>query len=197
MCCIKCPRLRCVVRIGSIRAKDSSVTPFTNSICSRSTSAHFNRTEAISQYAFGSNVTPIRSHNSVTNSEVSADSFQIVSQPHSPLTMCTSVSRTEAKLPPKSRVNCSPLNVEAACRTLWFAQRSYSKSSWISSLFIVIADLPCARSYLAGRVRRALCFTYRHHASRTRHRTPPLRLLYLPNFVRSPANLPSQPTPTS
>src|ERR1700761_3454338 len=105
----------------------------------------------MSQYDFGSKIASIRFHKSVTNSEVSEVSFQIVSQPHSPLRMCISVSRTDPKLPPKSRVNCSLLSVEAACRTAWFAQRSYSNSSCTSSLFIAIADLPLTQSYTGPR----------------------------------------------
>src|SRR6476646_1144841 len=53
-------------------------------------------------------------------------SFQYASQTHSPPMMWTSVSRTERKLPPRSRVNCSALSSETACKTLLFAQRSYS-----------------------------------------------------------------------
>src|ERR1700722_18960811 len=98
----------------------------------------------------------MRPHNSVTNAEVSDASFQIVSQPHSPLTMCTSVSRTEPKLPPRSRVNCSTLSADAACRTLLFAHRSYSNKSWMSSLFMATLDPLCAQSYLAARFHRAL-----------------------------------------
>jgi hypothetical protein len=37
--------------------------------------------------------------------------------------MCTSVSRTERKLPLRSRVNCSAVSAEAACKTLLFAQK--------------------------------------------------------------------------
>jgi hypothetical protein len=53
-------------------------------------------------------------------------SFQYASEPHSPPMMCTSVSRTEWKLPPNSRVNCSALSAETARKILLFAQRSYS-----------------------------------------------------------------------
>ena len=37
--------------------------------------------------------------------------------------------RTETKLPPRSRVNCSGLSAQAACQTLPLAHRSYSYSS--------------------------------------------------------------------
>ena len=50
-------------------------------------------------------------------------SFQYASQIHSPPRMCTSVSRTERRRPPRSRVNCSGLSLEAALNTLVFAQR--------------------------------------------------------------------------
>ena len=53
-------------------------------------------------------------------------SFQYASQTHSPPMMCTSVSRTERKLPLRSHVNCSALSAETACKILLFAQRSYS-----------------------------------------------------------------------
>src|SRR5271156_980265 len=92
-----------------------------------SISAHFNCTAARSGNAFALNSASRCVHtNSVTNAELGDGSFQHVSQPHSLPTMCTSVSRTEPKLPPRSRVNSSALSVEAACKTLLFAQRSYS-----------------------------------------------------------------------
>src|ERR1700704_2823813 len=87
---------------------------------------HLNCTAATSGNAFGGNRAPSRVHKSVTKAELREGSFQIVSQPHSPPIMCTSVSRTERKLPPRSRVNSSTLRVETACKTLLFAQRSYS-----------------------------------------------------------------------
>jgi hypothetical protein len=70
-----------------------------------------------------------RVHKSVKKAEPGDASFQYVSQPHSPPRMWTSVSLTERKLPPRSRVNCSLLSAETARKTRWFAQRSYSKSS--------------------------------------------------------------------
>jgi hypothetical protein len=42
-----------------------------------------------------------------------------------PPMMCTRVSSTEQKLPPRSRVNASAVSAVAACKTLLFAQRSY------------------------------------------------------------------------
>src|SRR5208283_5710571 len=83
------------------------ITRFTNSTCSLSTSAHFNCTAARSGNAFGLNRESCRVHKSVTKAELGDGSFQHVSQPHSPPTMCTSVSRTERKLPPRPRVNSS------------------------------------------------------------------------------------------
>src|SRR5256885_16437843 len=106
--------------------KDWWVTRFTNSICSFSTSAHFRRTAARSGNAFGLNRVSWRVHKSVRKAELGDGSIQYVSQVDSLPTMCTSVSRTERKLPPRSRVNSSALRVEAACKTLLFAQRSYS-----------------------------------------------------------------------
>jgi hypothetical protein len=50
--------------------------------------------------------------------------FRPLYQPHSPPIMCTTVPRTERKLPPRSRVNSSTLRVEAASKTLLFAHRS-------------------------------------------------------------------------
>src|SRR5580693_54958 len=105
---------------------DPFVTRFTNSTWSLSTSAHFNCTAATSGNAFAVNRASCRVHKSVTKAELGNDSFQYVSQPHSPPMMCTSVSRTERKLPLRSRVNSSALRVETACKTLLFAQRSYS-----------------------------------------------------------------------
>jgi hypothetical protein len=116
-CCIRCAKLICVVRTGSILPKDSFVTRFTNSTCSLSISAHLNCTAATSGNASGWNRAPGRVHKSVTKTELGDGSFQIVSQPHSPPIMCTSVSRTERKLPPRSRVNSSTLRVETACKT--------------------------------------------------------------------------------
>ena len=52
-----------------------------------------------------------------------------LTQPHSLRIMYIRVSRTETKLPPRSRVNCSGLSAEAACKTLPLAHRSYSYSS--------------------------------------------------------------------
>src|SRR5262249_24290807 len=80
-------------------------------------------------------------HKSARNAELGDDSFQYVSQLHSLPMIWMSVSRTERKLPPRSRVNCSASSVEAACKTLLFAQRSYSKSSSMSSLFMAMPGL--------------------------------------------------------
>src|SRR5260370_29747553 len=115
---MRCARLICVVRTGSIPPKDSFVTRFTNSTCSLSTSAHFDCTAARSGNAYGLNRASCRVHESVTKAELGDGSFQHVSQVLSAPTMCTNVSRTERKLPPRSRVNSSALRVETACKTL-------------------------------------------------------------------------------
>jgi hypothetical protein len=106
-------------------SKDSFVTQLTNSTCSFSTSAHFNCTAATLGNATGLNRASRRIPKSVKKAELWDASFQYASQPHSSPMMCTSVSRTERKLPPRSRVNCSALSAETACKTLLFAQRSY------------------------------------------------------------------------
>lgn len=43
--------------------------------------------------------------------------------------MCRTASRTEGKLPPRSRANCSEVRRETACNILAFAQRSYSNKN--------------------------------------------------------------------
>jgi hypothetical protein len=145
--------LICAVRTGTILPKDSFMTRFTNSICSLSTSTHLDCTAVTSGNAFGGNRAPSRVHKSVTKVELREGSFRIVSHPPSPPIMCTSVSRTERKLPPRSRVNSSTLRVETACKTPLFAQRSsraaVQRTGWhyldlklhsISKLFARLAD---------------------------------------------------------
>jgi hypothetical protein len=44
--------------------------------------------------------------------------------------MCTSVSRTERKLPPRSRVNSSALSAETACKDLLFALDPARSGKW-------------------------------------------------------------------
>jgi hypothetical protein len=125
-CCISCANLTCVLRKGSISSNDSFVTRFTNSACSFSTSSHFNCTAATLGNVSGLNRASRSVLKSVNTAGLWDGILQYASQIHSPPTMCTSVSRTERKLPPRSRVKASVLSAEAACKTLLFAQRSYS-----------------------------------------------------------------------
>src|SRR5436190_17418770 len=60
--------------------------------------------------------------------------FQRISQIHSADIICARVSRMEVKLLRRSLVNSSAVNLETASRTLRFAQRLYSYSSWMCSL---------------------------------------------------------------
>jgi len=124
-CCIRCAKLICAVRTGSILPKDSFVTRFTNSTCSLSTSAHLNCTAATSGNAFGRNRAPSRVHKSVTKAELGDGSFQHVSQPHSQPVMCTSVSRRERKL---SIVGSHGMNGAMVFRTWLYSK--FNATAW-------------------------------------------------------------------
>jgi hypothetical protein len=89
------------------------VTRFKNSACSLSTSAHFNCSAATLGNASGLNRTSPRFLKSAKKAELWAGSFQYANQIHSPLIMCTSVSRTERKLTPK--VARELLSAEIGC----------------------------------------------------------------------------------
>jgi hypothetical protein len=141
-------KLIAVVRTGSILAKDSLVRRFTNSIWSLSTSAHFNSTAATSGNALGVNRASWRAPKPVRKAEPGDGSCQYLSQPHSPPMMCTSVSRTERKLPPRSRVNCSASRLLAkpcgspSGRIQTAAECHYESWRWPAPL------LACTRTFL-------------------------------------------------
>src|SRR5260370_35442361 len=84
ICCIRCARLACVVRKGSIFPRDSLFTPFTNSTCSFSTSAHFRCTAATFGNASEWNIASCRSHKSLAKGALGFSSSQHVSQTHPP-----------------------------------------------------------------------------------------------------------------
>src|SRR5262250_2635469 len=66
---MRCIKLTCAPRTGSIFVKASSVKPFTNSICSFSTSVYFAFIVATSKNAFGWNSVSIRSRRFFTKAE--------------------------------------------------------------------------------------------------------------------------------
>src|SRR5260370_16396061 len=82
ICCIRCARLACVVRKGSIFPRDSLFTPFTNSTCSFSTSAHFRCTAATFGNASEWNIASCRSHKSLAKVALGFSSFHYRRQPH-------------------------------------------------------------------------------------------------------------------
>src|ERR1700722_11389752 len=87
------------------QSRDSSVSRFTNSTCSFSISTHFDCTAAASGNAGGLKRMSRRFLKSDKRVALWGGSSQYASQIHSPPMMWTSVSRTERKLLPKSRVN--------------------------------------------------------------------------------------------
>src|SRR5204862_5341811 len=90
---------------------DSSLKPATNSLCCFSTSRHLVRSAAIVANSFGS------------KTNLGETPFHRLSQIHSAHMMCTSVSRTEGKLLPISRVHSSARKFETASSTAAFAHQ--------------------------------------------------------------------------
>jgi len=94
----------------------------------------FDCTEARSGNPSGLNRASCRAHKSVKKARLWDGSFQYASQPHSPPMMFTSVSRTERKLPRRSRENCPGVSAETTRKSLLFAHWWYSQSKRTSSL---------------------------------------------------------------
>ena len=98
----------------------------------------------------------------------------ILKPSHSPAKMCARVSRTDEKLPPRSRVNCSLLSPEQARNTRLFAQRSYSYSKSMSVFVTGVAwDLlreeSCPQIIAPARLQRATgCLRLSHSALRNK-----------------------------